>query len=89
MKEEFSKDMESLRKKKQQSNRKPGNKKFLNSKNRVEKHSSRLKKVKGNISELKDKIDIKEKNGRIFRKKDSRAVKGICKNCNSFKRPNL
>jgi hypothetical protein len=60
LKEEFNRDMESLRKK--QSNRNPGNKKFLSQiKNRVESHSSRLVQMEDKISGLKDKMDICEK----------------------------
>jgi hypothetical protein len=37
---------------------------FSQTKNTVEGHSSRLEKVEDRISELYDKIEIKEKNGR-------------------------
>jgi uncharacterized protein YjgD (DUF1641 family) len=46
-----TKDMENLRKKNQ-----------TETKNTVEDHSSRLEQVEDRISELKDKIEIKEKN---------------------------
>jgi predicted nucleic acid-binding Zn-ribbon protein len=50
---------ENLRKK---SNRNPRNKKsFSQTKTTVEGHSSRLEQVEDRISELKDKIEIKEK----------------------------
>jgi hypothetical protein len=49
---------------------------FSPTKNTVEGHSSRL--VKDRISDLKDKIEIKEKTGEIL--DSSRAMKGICKN---------
>jgi hypothetical protein len=63
MKEELNKDMENLRKK--ESNRNPGNKIPLNQvKNTVEGNSSKLEQVEDKISELKDKIDIKEENRR-------------------------
>jgi hypothetical protein len=42
----------------------------------VEGQSNRLDEVEGRISELKDKIEIKEKK----KKNNSRTMKGICKN---------
>jgi chromosome segregation ATPase len=60
MKEESNKHMENLRKKNQTEIleiKSP----FSQIKNTVEGHSSRLEQVENRISELKDKIDIKEK----------------------------
>jgi hypothetical protein len=51
IKEEVNKDMENLRKKNQ-----------TKTQNTVEVHSSRLEQVENRISELEDKIEIKEKN---------------------------
>jgi hypothetical protein len=42
-------------------------------------HSSRQEQVEDKISGLKDKIDIKEKTEELL-VKQSKAVKGICKN---------
>jgi hypothetical protein len=57
--------MENLRKK--ESNRNPGKRKSLYAKkNTVEDHSSRLEQVEDRISELKDKIEIKEKTEEIL-----------------------
>jgi uncharacterized protein YjgD (DUF1641 family) len=53
IKEEVTKDAENLRKQNQ-----------TETQNTVEGHSSRLKQVEDRISELEDKIEIKEKNGR-------------------------
>jgi uncharacterized protein YjgD (DUF1641 family) len=50
IKEEVTQDMESLRKKNQ-----------TETQNTVEDHSSRLEQVEDRISELKDKIEIKQK----------------------------
>jgi hypothetical protein len=50
IKEEVTQDMESLRKKNQ-----------TETQNTVEDHSSRLERVEDRISELKDKIEIKQK----------------------------
>jgi uncharacterized protein (DUF342 family) len=72
MKEEYNKDMET--------NKNPGSKNFLKSnKNHIESHSNRLKQVEDRISGLKDKIDIKEKQ-KNPKTKNSRTLKGICKN---------
>jgi hypothetical protein len=68
MKEEFNKDIGNLKKK--ESNKNPGNIKFLKSiESTVENHSSRLEPVEVRITGLKDKTDIKEKNRRILRQK--------------------
>jgi hypothetical protein len=61
IKEELNKDMENLRKKNQTEFLEikiP----FSQTKSTVEGHSSRLEQVEHRISELKDKIEIKEKN---------------------------
>jgi hypothetical protein len=42
-------------------------------------HASRLEQVEDITSELKDKIEIKEKNRRNLSQKNLRPVKGICK----------
>jgi hypothetical protein len=66
---------------KKESNRRLGNKNSLSLiKSTVGNHLSRLEQVEDGISGFNDKIDIKEKNRRILRKKDSRPAKGICKN---------
>jgi chromosome segregation ATPase len=78
IKEEVNKDMENLRKKNQAEIleiKSP----FSQTKNTVEDHSSKLEQVKGRNSELKDKIEIKEKTEEML-SNNSRAVKGICKN---------
>jgi hypothetical protein len=63
IKEELNKDMENLRKK--ESNRNPGNKKsHTETKKHRQGHSSRLEQVEDRLSELEDKIEIKEKNRR-------------------------
>jgi putative cell wall-binding protein len=67
IKEEVNHDMENLRKKNQT---KP--------QNTVEGQSSRLEKVEERLSELKDKIEIKEKTEELSN--NSRLVKGKCKN---------
>jgi hypothetical protein len=45
----------------------------------VEGHFSILEQVKDRISELKDKIEIKEKHKKSY-SNNSRAMNGICKN---------
>jgi hypothetical protein len=60
MKEELNNDMENLRKKNQTEIlelKSP----FSQTKNTVEEHSSRLEQVEDRISELRNKIEIKEK----------------------------
>jgi hypothetical protein len=51
---------------------------FSQTKNTVDDHSCRLKQVEDRISELKDKIDVKEKNRRTL--SQTTLLKGICKN---------
>jgi hypothetical protein len=55
IKEELTKDMENLKKKKKNQTE------ILEIKNTMEGHCSRLEQVEDRISELKDKIEIKEK----------------------------
>jgi chromosome segregation ATPase len=65
IKEELNKEMENLRKKNQTEIleiKSP----ISQTKNTVESHSSRLQQVEDRISELKDKIKIKEKNRRTL-----------------------
>jgi hypothetical protein len=57
IKEELTKDMENLKKKKKKKNQTE----ILEIKNTMEGHCSRLEQVEDRISELKDKIEIKEK----------------------------
>jgi chromosome segregation ATPase len=65
IKEELNKEMENLRKKNQTEIleiKSP----ISQTKNTVESHSTRLQQVEDRISELKDKIKIKEKNRRTL-----------------------
>jgi hypothetical protein len=61
MKEEFNKDMESLRKKNQAEILEIKKLLKINFKKTVESHSRRLEQVEDRISGLKDKIDFKVK----------------------------
>jgi hypothetical protein len=69
IKEDVTKNMENLRKKDQ-----------IETKNTVECYSSRQEQVEDRISELQDKIEIKEKKQKKSQSYNSRAVKGKCKN---------
>jgi hypothetical protein len=64
---------------------------FSKTKNTVEGHSSRLELVEDRISELKDKIEIKEKKKteEILVKQLKRTEKNMQELSDSFKRPNL
>jgi archaeosine-15-forming tRNA-guanine transglycosylase len=73
IKEELPKDMENLKKKNQ-----------TETKSTVEGHCSRLEQVEDRISELKDKIEIKEKTEEILVKQ-----RNMQELSNSIKRPNL
>jgi TolA-binding protein len=65
IKVELNKDMETSQKRiKQKSGKKSP---FSQTKNTVEDHSSRLEQMEDRISELNDKIEIKEKNKRNLR----------------------
>jgi predicted nucleic acid-binding Zn-ribbon protein len=64
IKEELNKDLENLRKKKNQTEILEMKNPFSQTKNTVEDHSSRLEQVKDRISDLEDKIEMKEKNRR-------------------------
>jgi TolA-binding protein len=70
--------MENLRKKNQTETKKT-----------VEGHSSRLEQVEDRISELKDKIEIKEKNEEMLVYQFKRYEKNMQELTNSIKRPNL
>jgi hypothetical protein len=88
MKEEFNKDIGNLKKK--ESNKNPGNIKFLKSiESTVENHSSRLEPVEVRITGLKDKTDIKEKNEEFLDKRLKIYEKNMPEPCDSIKRPNL
>jgi chromosome segregation ATPase len=58
-------------------------------KDTLEGHSSRLEQVEDIISELKDKIEIKEKREEILVKKLKSCERNMQELINSFKRPNL
>jgi chromosome segregation ATPase len=64
---------------------------FSKTENTVEGHSSRLELVEDRISELKDKIEIKEKKKteEILVKQLKRTEKNMQELSDSFKRPNL
>jgi chromosome segregation ATPase len=55
----------------------------------VEGHSSRLEQVEDKISELKDKIEIKEKTEEILVKQHNTCERNIQELNDSIKRPNL
>jgi TolA-binding protein len=74
IKEEATKDMENLRKKTQ-----------TETKNIVEGHSGRLEQVEDRISELKDKIEIKEKTEEILVKQLNSCERNMQKLTNSIK----
>jgi chromosome segregation ATPase len=57
--------------------------------NTVGNHSSRLEKVEDRISELKDKIEIKEKTEQMLVKRLKSYERNMQKLTNSIKRPNL
>jgi chromosome segregation ATPase len=58
-------------------------------KDTLEGHSSRLEQVEDIISELKDKIEIKEKREEILVKKLKSCERNMQELINSIKRPNL
>jgi hypothetical protein len=68
IKEEVTHDMENLRKKNE-----------TETQNTMEVHSSRLEQVEDRISELEDKMELKEKL-KNYKSNNSRPVKGMCKN---------
>jgi uncharacterized protein YjgD (DUF1641 family) len=74
----LTKNIENLRKKNQ-----------TESKNTVEDHSSGLEKVENRISELKDKIEIKEKHRRNLVKQLKSCEKNMQELSNCTRRPNL
>jgi chromosome segregation ATPase len=78
IKEEGTHDIENLRKKNQTETQNP-----------VEGHSSRLEQVENKISELKDKIEIKEKTEALLVKQLKTCERNIQELTNSIKRPNL
>jgi chromosome segregation ATPase len=55
----------------------------------VEVHSGRVERVKDRISELKDKIEIKEKSEEILAKQLKSCERNMQELSNSIKRPNL
>jgi cob(I)alamin adenosyltransferase len=87
VKEEFNKDMQNLRRKNQTETLEING--FLNQikKNTGESHSSRLEQVENRISGLKGKINIKEKNRRIFRQKIQTCERNMQELRDSIKRP--
>jgi chromosome segregation ATPase len=88
IKEELNKGMENLRKK--ESNRNPGNKSpFSQTKHTVEGHSSRLEQVEDKLSELEDKIEIKEKTEEILVKQLRSCERNMQELSDSIKRANL
>jgi TolA-binding protein len=78
IKEELPKDMENLKKKNQ-----------TETKSTVEGHCSRLEQVEDRISELKDKIEIKEKTEEILVKQLKNCERNMQKLSNSIKRSKL
>jgi chromosome segregation ATPase len=78
IKEEVTKDMENLRKKNQ-----------TETQNTVEGHSSRLEQVEDRVSELKDKIEIKEKTEEMLVKQLKSCEKNMQELTDSSKRPTL
>jgi phosphatidate phosphatase PAH1 len=78
IKEEVTHDMENLRKKNQ-----------TETQNTVEVHSSRLEQVKDRISELEDKIEIKEKTEELLLKQLKTCKRNMQELTNSIKKPNL
>jgi TolA-binding protein len=87
IKEELNKGMENLRKK--NLNRNPGNKKSFSLTKTVEGHSSRLEQVEDRISELQDKIEIKEKAEEILVKQLKSCERNMQEMSGTIKRPNL
>jgi TolA-binding protein len=78
IKEEVTHDVENLRKKNK-----------TETQNTVEGHSSRLEQVEDRISELENKIEIKEKTEELLVKQLKSCEKNIQELSNSIKRPNL
>jgi chromosome segregation ATPase len=78
IKGKVTKEMENLRKKYQ-----------TQTQNTVEGHSSRLEQVEDRISELKDKIEIKEKTEEMLAKQLKSCERNMQELTNSIKRPNL
>jgi chromosome segregation ATPase len=88
IKEELNKDIENLRKKNQidiLEIKSP----FSQTKNTVEDHLSTLEQMKDRISELLDKIEIKEKTEEILVKQLKSYERSIQELSNSIKKPNL
>jgi chromosome segregation ATPase len=84
----LNKDIENLRKKNQTEIleiKSP----FSQIKNTVKGHSSRLEQVEDRISELEDKIEIKEKNRRTLSQTIKSCERKLQELSNSIKRPNL
>jgi chromosome segregation ATPase len=78
IKEEVTHDMENLRKKNQ-----------TQTQNTVEGHSSKLEQMEDRISELKDKIEIKDKTEELLVKQLKTCERNIQEVTDSIKRPNL
>jgi archaellum component FlaC len=66
MKEEFNKDMESLKKQNQTENWEIKGSSLSRIKNTIESHSSRMEQVENKISGFEDKLDIKGKKTEEF-----------------------
>jgi predicted nucleic acid-binding Zn-ribbon protein len=66
MKEEFNKDMESLKKQNQTKNWEIKGSSLSRIKNTIESHSSRMEQVENKISGFEDKLDIKGKKTEEF-----------------------
>jgi chromosome segregation ATPase len=94
MKEELNKAMENFRKKnlknkKNQTEILEIKSPFSQIRNTVEGHSSRLKQVEDRISELKDKIDTKEKTEELLVKQLKSCERHMQELRDSIKKPNL
>jgi chromosome segregation ATPase len=78
IKEEVTQDMENLRKKNQ-----------TETQNTVKGHYSRLEQVEDRLSELKDKIEVKEKTEEMLVKQLKRCERNMQELSDSIKRTNL
>jgi chromosome segregation ATPase len=88
MKGDLNKDMENLRKKNQTEILEIISP-FSQTKNTAEGHSSRVEQVEDRISELEDKIEIKEKTEELLVKQLKSCERNMQELSDSIKRPNL